>query len=377
MVERIYKGLYKNTRRNANGQKIDYWYHRATNTRVLGEFGTEEFSENYDKVVSAQKTFGRPKTLNELITAFKASSNYRGLGTNSKRNYSLYFKLLKERLGSLPLEAFNDVQIRGVFFDLRDEFIETPRTADYLIQTARRLINWAYDRGDVKFAHLSRPGRVYDNDRSQIIWEPHQVSTFMQHAYFELNLAVTFALFLGQRQGDLVRLRESQYQIDSKTNRRWMIVQQQKSRGKVTVEVPVHYRFAEAIDSLLAEQNQNQYRVDSGGLFLRTKTGVPWKEDHLRHEMLKTQKLCGLEDLNFHDLRGTAVTMLSESGCTPQEIVTFTGHSLKTVEEILDKYLARTKKIATNAVEKLEAHMDTNFVDEMLFERQEDHRLIQ
>ena len=375
MAERIYKGLYKHKRRNANGQKIDYWYHRATNTRILGEFGTEEFSENYDRAVSAHKTLGRPKTLNELIIAYKSSSDFQRLAVSSRRNYGLYFELFRTRLGSLPIEALDDVQIRGVFFDLRDEFIETPRKAEYLMQTARRLTNWAYDRGDLKFAQLSRPGRVYDNDRSAIIWEPRHVSTFMRYGYFELNLAVTFALFLGQRQGDLVRLRETQYQIDPKTNRRWMIVQQQKSRGKVTVEVPVHQRFVEAIDSLLAEQNQ--YRVESGGLFLQTKTGQPWTESHLQHEMLKIRKLCGLEGLTFHDLRGTAVTMLSEAGCTPQEIVTFTGHSLKRVEDILDKYLARTKTIATNAVEKLEAHMDTNFVDEMLFAGQGNQSLIQ
>ncbi|CAA2138386.1 hypothetical protein OICFNHDK_4177 [Methylobacterium bullatum] len=33
--------------------------------------------------------------------------------------------------------------------------------------------------------------------------------------------------------------------------------------------------------------------------------------------------------------------MLSEAGCNPQQIATITGHSLKTVTVILDRYLAR------------------------------------
>ena len=42
-------------------------------------------------------------------------------------------------------------------------------------------------------------------------------------------------------------------------------------------------------------------------------------------------------ELHFHDLRGTAVTLLSEAGCTPQQIATITGHSLKTVHRILER----------------------------------------
>lgn len=59
-------------------------------------------------------------------------------------------------------------------------------------------------------------------------------------------------------------------------------------------------------------------------------------------------------DLTFHDLRGTAVTRLSEAERTPQEIATITGHSLRDVGVILDKYSARTDKLAIAAIAKLE-----------------------
>ena len=54
-------------------------------------------------------------------------------------------------------------------------------------------------------------------------------------------------------------------------------------------------------------------------------------------------KANGSIDLHFHDLRGTAITMLSEAGTTPQQIAPITGHSLKTVAVILERYLARTR----------------------------------
>jgi integrase len=58
--------------------------------------------------------------------------------------------------------------------------------------------------------------------------------------------------------------------------------------------------------------------------------------------------------LTFHDLRGTAVTRLAEAGCSHAEIAAITGHSMRDVAAILDKYLARTDKIALAAIAKLE-----------------------
>lgn len=65
-------------------------------------------------------------------------------------------------------------------------------------------------------------------------------------------------------------------------------------------------------------------------------------------------KKAGITDLTFHDLRGTAVTRLAEAECSNAEIAAITGHSLRDVDAILDKYLARTEKIAIAAITKLE-----------------------
>ena len=46
--------------------------------------------------------------------------------------------------------------------------------------------------------------------------------------------------------------------------------------------------------------------------------------------------------------------MLSEAGCTPQEIAAITGHTLKYIGQIFDKYLARTRPLAEQAIFKSE-----------------------
>jgi len=48
------------------------------------------------------------------------------------------------------------------------------------------------------------------------------------------------------------------------------------------------------------------------------------------------------------------VTRLAEAGCSHAEIAAITGHSMRSVNEILDKYLARTDKLAIAAIAKLE-----------------------
>jgi integrase len=79
---------------------------------------------------------------------------------------------------------------------------------------------------------------------------------------------------------------------------------------------------------------------------------VAWEQ--LRKAWGSATAKAGIVGLTFHDLRGTAVTRMSEAGCSPQEIATFTGWLLRDVQAILDHYLARTNKLAATALEKLE-----------------------
>jgi integrase len=65
-----------------------------------------------------------------------------------------------------------------------------------------------------------------------------------------------------------------------------------------------------------------------------------------------------IEDLTFHDTRGTAVTRLALAGASVPQIATFTGHSLKDVEAILEvHYLNRDPRMAEDALMRLEARV--------------------
>ena len=111
-------------------------------------------------------------------------------------------------------------------------------------------------------------------------------------------------------------------------------------------------------------------------LILCTSTGRSFKKryfsacwDRAMHEAgLEAITLPGIAEpvkLHFHDLRGTTVTLLSEAGCNEQQIATITGHALKTVHQILERYLARTKGLADQAIENFENSPRTKFANSL------------
>jgi hypothetical protein len=88
-------------------------------------------------------------------------------------------------------------------------------------------------------------------------------------------------------------------------------------------------------------------------------TGLPFKKRYFAGQWEAACKAANLVDLHFHDIRGTTVTMPAEAGCTLPEIVSITGHTWRRAQDILDKYLARTSKLADSAIAKFENVMET------------------
>jgi hypothetical protein len=69
-----------------------------------------------------------------------------------------------------------------------------------------------------------------------------------------------------------------------------------------------------------------------------------------------TRERAGLKNVEFRDLRGTAVTRLAVAGATEIEIAAITGHSISGVKSILDQhYLSRVSELGESAIRKLES----------------------
>jgi integrase len=122
----------------------------------------------------------------------------------------------------------------------------------------------------------------------------------------------------------------------------WIRLRQEKTGRRVNV--PVTRQVREVLDATRR----------SATVILTKTSGIAWRGNAFRKAWGAATKKAGIEGLTLHDLRGSAVTRLVEADCTHAQIASITGHSMRDVGAILDRYLARTDKLALAAIAKLE-----------------------
>ena len=118
----------------------------------------------------------------------------------------------------------------------------------------------------------------------------------------EMKTAMLLALGTAQRRGDLVEMKWSQY--DGR-----VIRLAQRKTGAV-LEIPAVNYLREHLDGL---ERRSDY-------ILTNTRGRPWTGTGLSQTFLEVSRSVGIKDLHFHDLRGTAVTMLADAGASVPQI---------------------------------------------------------
>jgi integrase len=189
------------------------------------------------------------------------------------------------------------------------------------------------------------------SNRKDDVWTAVDEAAFYEKAPAHLHLALTLALWTGQRQGDLLALTWANYDGTH-------IRLTQRKTDKCVI-IPVGKPLRAALDAQRESLIESDH-MRRGIHILQTSFGQPWTRYGFSASWRKACAISGVEDLTFHDLRGTAVTRLALVGCNEAEVATITGHSMKDVGNILDAhYLHRDSKLAESAIHKLERSMET------------------
>jgi integrase len=338
------KGIHTTYKKLASGKIKKYYYAWKNGPRIDAEPGTPEFVILYNKVIQARRE--RPgDTMRDLIDYFRDSDEFNSGSPHSRRSYERYLKRIDAKFGTMPIAALEDVRARGEFKTFRGTYSATPRAADYLWSTLARLLSVAKDHGKISVNVCERGGRLYEADRSDIIWQAADIREFCNVASVDLQAALLLALWTGQRQGDLLKLSWRNY------DGTYIRLRQTKAKGGKgrRVTIPVGAPLKLALDTALKQKR-------SAVTILTNSKSLPWTEDGFRTSWGKAFDKTSLGDLHFHDLRGTAVTRLALSNCTVPEIASITGHSMETVQAILDAhYLGGRVELAESAIKKLNA----------------------
>jgi integrase len=271
-----------------------------------------------------------------IIAKYKASPEFTRLAPSTRRSYSLYIKLIEDAFGNLPLAALADRRVRGEFKTWRDGFAATPRKADFAWTVLARIMSFAKDRGmittnpakkEVVSMWLTAPTSSGVSKKSPpcLVWPHMRLSWRWCWLSGPGNVRATCCGYLGlPMNGSHLRFRQS------KTGRRMTMPDRHSAEGA-------------------ARRRRTPHTVDPDEL-LR----APVDLGRLPNLMVQNLR-AGVSGLTFHDLRGSAVVRLALAEATLPQIATFTGHSLKDVEAILDAhYLGRDVQLAEAAVLKLE-----------------------
>lgn len=347
MQDRI-KGLNKVRAQLADGTEAIYWYHRATGTRLDGEYGSTEFIASL--AAAQEKPATRSAgTLSGLIRDFEKTAKWRKLADGTQKEYRRIFKFWDGKFGTVPHKALEAKGFRQKVLEWHDEFSEEkPREADNRVTVLARVLSWGERDGPLHANVLDGFERAYASDRSEKIWEPEHIEAFMAVANDEMKLAMMLALHTGQRHADIRHMAWGNY--DGSAIR----IRQQKARRKGAtpplITIPCTAALKETLDGL----------PKRGALIMPTKTGRAFQKRYLSELWEETVIAAGLAPLglHFHDLRGTTVTLLAEADCNLGEIAAITGHSARSAQSIIDKYLARTSRLAYSAMAKFENRME-------------------
>lgn len=343
------KGVNRSVKRLADGTRRVYFYHRASGLPLVGEYGSPEFIASFadaEQRLRAGRIQRHGATLKTVISGFIGSVDFNGLRDSTKTEYRRLLGYAEIEFGDFPLKALEDPRTRGELLAWRDRLaVEGKlREAENRLTVLARVFSWAIDRGFIATNPLLSWGRSYKADRADKIWTPEHVEAFVAVASSEMALALYVALYTGQRQGDLLRLMWTNY-ADG-------VLRLKQSKGSRHVVVPCIADLKAMLDQLRDGDRRSTH-------ILTTANGQPWKKRAFSGAFKETCDRAGITGLTFHDLRGTAVTMLADAGCSEAEIVSITGHTLASAHDILERYMSRTATQSRAAMAKLENHLRT------------------
>lgn len=280
-----------------------------------------------------------PQSTGWLIAEYKRDQRYRDLAPATQKLYGYMLNLLEELLGDIPFKDVSRQQARDIY----NGFSHTKRKASQVVQVGRVLFGFAKDMEWLDQNPFEKMKVKKPKPRRMIV--PAAAIEDAKAKAIEMGLksvayAIQIAYDAGQRPGDIRKLSRRDY--DGK----WLRVVQSKTGA--AVDIPV-FKMP-TLKSML-----DQLGHASTLILLEERTGRSFSKDMLCRRVREVFKAAGIGgDIQFRDLRRTAVVRLAEAGCEIPEICAITGHSLEEATQILEVYLPRTRKMAENAIDKVQ-----------------------
>lgn len=345
------KGIRRQKMKMADGTIKIYLYHRATGQRLDESNLAQSYADAEKKVRNAGG-----KTFADLIRFFDSSSTFSQLAEDSRREYVWKLRRIEKKWGTVPEDTFNHSDDADAFagdaLAWHQELGKTSlRSADNLMSALCRVLSFAKEKRRIKFHPIPSFERLYKGNRADKTWPDDLQRQFIATARRAMATAMILVRNTAMRAADIRKFPWNRY------NGQQVQIRSQKT-GKL-VWIPATRELRAHLDEL----------TRAGALVILTPTGKAytkrhfnehWREDCDKLDAANTDKADAVKtaDLNFHDNRGTAATLLAEAGATAPEIAEAMCWTVDKAQRMIDTYLARRGVLAANAIRKLEDYRD-------------------
>lgn len=335
-VRVVLKGVHKVKRKLANGETRTHYYAWRGGPRIEAAPNTEAFAAEFlrHKENAQAKTIDTIETLIERFTGTDRAPNpdFLSLAETTRRDHIYAFKLICKEWPRLPVHI---TQKKGMKEDIRRwhrSFAENPRKADKLLFSLSKVFSYAVAYEFIEKNPCTGIERLYSGSRRESTWTSHQIAAFRANAPAHLLLPFEIAYNTGQRQGDILALSWPDYDGAH--------LNFHQSKGDKRVRVKVTARLKTMIDA----QPRGTLRI------LLNSRGRPWTSDGFKTSWGKLCDRLGIDNVTFHDLRGTFITERRREGSTADQIANISGHSLSEVRSVLEKHYLAADQTASDAV---------------------------
>jgi integrase len=329
------KGVQLVRKQLRDGSEAIYYYWRATREK-LPDPSSPDFLDAVKRARLAVSEAPKSGTFASLVIDYKRSPNFRDMEPSSRKAYDRAL----ERLRGLGPIAVPDIKRRHVL-ELRDRLAaEKPQAANQLVMVMGVLMQFAVERELRETNPCARLKRLKGGNRRR--WTDEEIEYATAHFEERFRRAIVLALFTGQREGDCLKMKWSQYDGTA------VAVVPDKTKKSTAVElwIPAHKVLKKELDAWKAEA--------TGDTILTNSYGKPWPVSSfgtmICRVMARHPRMAGLV---FHGLRKAAAARLAEVGCSAHEIASITGHASLQMIELYTKS-ADQKKRARSAINRLE-----------------------
>lgn len=300
-------------------------------------------------------------SFNGLIIKFKQSQLWSSYKLSNKNFYKTYLNRIGEMWGKLEVSSLRPVHVLDAQDKMATKFGNS--SANNFITALQTLISWGIPR---EYSDINPCDKIspLETGEGYLPWTDEAIDFWRENAPDELVLVMEYALHLGQRQADILKLHMSDYSDGA------YYLKQNKTQKRMLV--PMHPDLITIDrDNRININNKNAgqkitniHAPASQNLFLNALNGNPWTINSFKSQwntIKNKPEMQWFKDQGFvfHGLRKNAVVNLLEAGCTPDEVKAITGHETTAMIDHYGKGVNQHKQ-ARAAIAKLEDYKNKN-----------------